>query len=99
MMQGDTLPSFGGEHREISALFTDIADFTTMAETMEAATVAELLGDYFGVLTDVVVKNGGLVNDFIGDGLRSVRRSDPPGRPRQPRRSRRSGHGRGSPAL
>ena len=26
-------------------------------------------GDYFGVLTDVVVQNGGLVNDFIGDGL------------------------------
>jgi len=28
MMQGDTLPSFGGEHREITAIFTDIADFT-----------------------------------------------------------------------
>ncbi len=31
--------------------------------------MAALLGDYFGVLTDVVVQNGGLVNDFIGDGL------------------------------
>jgi adenylate cyclase len=69
MMQGDTLPSFGGEHREITAIFTDIADFTTTAETMDAATVAGLLGDYFGVLSDVVVQNGGLVNDFIGDGL------------------------------
>lgn len=69
MMQGDTLPSFGGEHREITAIFTDIAGFTTTAETLDAATVAELLGDYFGVLTDVVVQNGGLVNDFIGDGL------------------------------
>ena len=69
MMQGDTLPSFGGEHREITAIFTDIADFTTTAETMDAATVAELLGEYFGVLSDVVVRNGGLVNDFIGDGL------------------------------
>ena len=69
MMQGDTLPSFGGEHREITAIFTDIAGFTTTAETMDAATVAELLGEYFGVLTDVVVKNGGLVTDFIGDGL------------------------------
>ena len=69
MMQGDTLPSFGGEHREITAIFTDIAGFTTTAETMDAATVAGLLGDYFGVLTDVVVENGGLVNDFIGDGL------------------------------
>ena len=69
MMQGDTLPSFGGEHREITAIFTDIADFTTTAETLDAATVAGLLGDYFGVLTDVVVQNGGLVNDFIGDGL------------------------------
>lgn len=69
MMQGDTLPSFGGEHREITAIFTDIAGFTTTAETMDAATVAALLGDYFGVLTDVVVENGGLVNDFIGDGL------------------------------
>jgi class 3 adenylate cyclase len=69
MMQGDTLPSFGGEHREITAIFTDIAGFTTTAETMDAATVAGLLGDYFGVLTDVVVEKGGLVNDFIGDGL------------------------------
>ena len=69
MMQGDTLPSFGGEHREITAIFTDISGFTTMAETMDAATVADLLGEYFGVLTDVVVKNGGLVTDFIGDGL------------------------------
>jgi adenylate cyclase len=69
MMQGDTLPSFGGEHREITAIFTDIADFTTTAETLDAATVAGLLGEYFGVLSDVVVKNGGLVNDFIGDGL------------------------------
>jgi adenylate cyclase len=69
MMQGDTLPSFGGAHREITAIFTDIADFTTTAETMDAATVAGLLGEYFGVLSDVVVQNGGLVNDFIGDGL------------------------------
>jgi class 3 adenylate cyclase len=69
MMQGDTLPSFGGEHREITAIFTDIAGFTTTAETLDAATVAGLLGDYFGVLTDAVVENGGLVNDFIGDGL------------------------------
>ena len=69
MMQGDTLPSFGGEHREVTAIFTDIAGFTTTAENLDAATVAALLGDYFGVLTDVVVQNGGLVNDFIGDGL------------------------------
>jgi adenylate cyclase len=69
MMQGDTLPSFGGEHREITAIFTDIAGFTTTAENLDAATVAALLGDYFGVLTDAVVQNGGLVNDFIGDGL------------------------------
>lgn len=69
MLQGDTLPSFGGEHRELTAIFTDIADFTTTAETMDAATVAGMLGEYFGVLSDVVVENGGLVNDFIGDGL------------------------------
>ena len=69
MMQGDTLPSFGGEHREITAIFTDIAGFTTTAETLDAATVAGLLGEYFGALTDAVVQNGGLVNDFIGDGL------------------------------
>ncbi len=69
MMEGDELPSFGGEHREITAIFTDIAGFTTTAETMDAATVAGLLGEYFGVLTDAVVAHGGLVNDFIGDGL------------------------------
>jgi adenylate cyclase len=69
MMQGDELPSFGGEHREISVIFTDIAGFTTLAETMDAAKVAHLLGDYFEALTEAVVPHGGLVNDFIGDGM------------------------------
>lgn len=69
MMQGDELPSFGGEHREISVIFTDIAGFTTLAETMDAAKVAHLLGDYFEVLGEAVIAHGGLVNDFIGDGM------------------------------
>ena len=69
MLAADQLPSFGGEKREITAIFTDIAGFTTMAESMDASLVADLLGDYFDELGQAVMAEGGLVADYIGDAM------------------------------
>ncbi|MBY0339240.1 MAG: adenylate/guanylate cyclase domain-containing protein, partial [Acetobacteraceae bacterium] len=69
MLAGDTPPSLGGEHREITALFTDIAGFTGLAERLPAPQLAELLNSYFEGMAEAVIRHGGLVNDFVGDGL------------------------------
>lgn len=69
MLDAETLPGFGGEYREISALFTDVAGFTALAETMPAEEVAALLRDYFDGLCGAVLACGGLVSVFLGDGM------------------------------
>jgi class 3 adenylate cyclase len=69
LLDADVLPSFGGEHRDISVLFTDISGFTTLAETMPAEQVAALLRDYFDGVCAAVLACGGLVAGFAGDGV------------------------------
>jgi len=69
MLAADRLPSFGGEKREITAIFTDIAGFTAIAESMDPSQVAEMLGEYFDELGRVVMAEGGLVADYIGDAM------------------------------
>jgi adenylate cyclase len=59
----------GGERREISFIFTDIAGFTTLSEALGPAKVARLLNPYFEELCRVILAEGGMVNEFIGDAV------------------------------
>ena len=63
------VPSFGGERREVSVMFTDITGFTALAEALPAEEVAALLRDYFGGVCAAVLDCGGLLSVFHGDGL------------------------------
>jgi adenylate cyclase len=69
MLAAETLPSFGGERREVTVMFTDIAGFTTLAETLPAEEVAALLRDYFDGVCAAILACGGLLSVFHGDGL------------------------------
>ena len=69
MLAADTLPKLGGERREISVLFSDIAGFTTLAETMDPEFLADLTNDYFEGVCAAIFEQGGLVNEFAGDGV------------------------------
>ena len=69
MLAAGILPSFSGERREVSMLFTDIAGFTALAEALPAEEVAALLRDYFDGVCGAVLVCGGLVSVFHGDGL------------------------------
>jgi adenylate cyclase len=55
--------------REITILFSDIRDFTTLSETLPPQVVMELLGDYFSHMAQIVQGHNGIVNKFLGDGM------------------------------
>jgi adenylate cyclase len=55
--------------REITILFSDIRDFTTLSETLPPKVVMELLGDYFSHMAQIVQGHTGIVNKFLGDGM------------------------------
>jgi adenylate cyclase len=64
--------TLGGERREISLLFSDIAGFTSMAEKLPPETVLTLLNAYFEGVILRVTQHGGIVVDFIGDAVFAI---------------------------
>lgn len=59
----------GGEEKELTVLFTDLAGFTTASEGLRPAQVARLLNLYFETMTDIVFRHKGTVQGYIGDAL------------------------------
>jgi adenylate cyclase len=59
----------GGSSRTLTILFTDIRDFTGIAETMPAARLTAHIGEYFEALLDVLTSEGATVDKFIGDSI------------------------------
>src|SRR3984893_18011777 len=58
-----------GQRREIATLFTDIASFTTLVETLEPNVLGLLLNDYLAGTTDIVFAHDGTVAKIVGDAL------------------------------
>jgi adenylate cyclase len=61
--------NLGGERREIAALFTDIANFTALAERLEPDLLGKILNAYLTGMTDVVFAHEGTVAKIVGDAL------------------------------
>ena len=58
-----------GQRREIATLFTDVASFTTLVETLEPDVLGPLLNDYVAGMTDVVFAHDGTVAKIVGDAI------------------------------
>jgi class 3 adenylate cyclase len=57
------------EAREVTAMFTDLADFTSLSERIGAERTQRLLNISLGCFADVMLQHEGMVNKFIGDGI------------------------------
>lgn len=58
-----------GEEREITILFSDIRSFTTFSEENQPHHVVKLLNEYFSAIVPIIEENGGIVNQYMGDGI------------------------------
>ncbi len=61
--------TLGGEKREMTVFFLDIAGFTTMSEKLPPEQLTALLNKYLSGLTDVILRHDGVVDKFIGDSI------------------------------
>lgn len=72
MVRSGHLPALGGEEREVTVLFSDIAGFTHISESTEPAALVQALNTYFSAMTDIIEAHGGFVDKFIGDAIVAV---------------------------
>lgn len=59
----------GGERRVLSMVFTDVLDFTPLAESMPAEELMTQMSDYFDALVGEILLQRGTVDKYIGDAI------------------------------
>lgn len=62
-------PQLGGEQREMTVLFTDIRNFTTISEQLTPEEVVEMLNQYFERACATLAAQGACIDKFIGDAI------------------------------
>ncbi len=59
----------GGESKELTVMFSDIASFTSISEKLKPAELANLLNNYLTKMTNVIFENRGVLDKYIGDAI------------------------------
>jgi len=71
LQKNPDLLKLGGERREMSFLFMDIVGFTPISEHYknndDPEGLVECINDYLNRMTNLVLKNGGTVDKYMGD--------------------------------
>ncbi|MEN8153666.1 MAG: adenylate/guanylate cyclase domain-containing protein [Acidobacteriota bacterium] len=62
----------GYKESEASVLFMDIVGFTTRVENMQPMEIGVFLNNFFTEMTDIIFKNGGTLDKYIGDSIMAV---------------------------
>jgi class 3 adenylate cyclase/CheY-like chemotaxis protein len=60
------------ENRKVAVLFSDIRDFTSLSENLDAQSVVDFLNAYFTKMGSEITTEGGHIDKFIGDAIMAV---------------------------
>jgi adenylate cyclase len=69
LVETESVVELGGVRREITVLFTDVADFTSKTEKADPSRVMIHTSRYFAALSDEIMRHRGTIDKFIGDAV------------------------------
>ena len=59
----------GGERRELSIYFSDLAGFSSISEHLSPEELTRLLNEYLSAMTDIILEEGGTIDKYEGDAI------------------------------
>jgi len=64
-----SLLRLGGERREITSFFSDVAGFTSISESLSPEDLVQLLNAYLSEMTEIILDLGGTLDKYEGDAI------------------------------
>ncbi len=62
----------GGEKKELTCFFSDIAGFTTISEKLQPEELVSLLNEYLSRMSNIIMENRGTMDKYIGDAIMGI---------------------------
>ncbi len=59
--------NFSGESKDLSVLFSDIRNFTTISEKLSAVELKSMLNEFFTPITGIIFDHNGTIDKYVGD--------------------------------
>jgi class 3 adenylate cyclase len=72
MLASNKLPELGGETRDVTVFFSDLAGFSSISEKMTPAELVTFMNEYLSAMTDIIESKGGYIDKYIGDSIVAV---------------------------
>lgn len=69
LIEQPELLKLGGEKKNLTVMFSDLAGFTTISESKPPQELVAFLNEYLGAMTDIIFEYSGTVDKYIGDAV------------------------------
>lgn len=72
ILAGDAADVGRPQRLRVTALSSDVAGFTALADQIDPESLSQIVDEYVGTMSEVVESRGGIVTEFAGDGLMAI---------------------------
>lgn len=69
IIEDPSILTLGGDRKELSIYFCDIAGFTSISEAMDPSILVLFLNKFLSAMTTIILTNGGTVDKYVGDAI------------------------------
>ncbi len=72
LVQNPDQLSLSGQEKELTVMFSDIRNFTSISETMDSVALANFMNRYLTEMGHVIMGGHGMIDKFIGDAIMAI---------------------------
>jgi len=69
VLKNPEMLKLGGEKKELTVLFSDIRNFTSLSEKLEPQELVAFMNEFHSAMTGIILDQGGTLDKYIGDAV------------------------------